>query len=342
MRSWSATKVDLQRLSASAPYIETRRMDKGMETTSLAEPVANDHMRYSALHGRVRPAGNSKKILEAIQKVDQHVVGEELNDIPYILKSVAQPPLFVVRPHGKHQVLTDMNSITEYYNWTRREAFEVEYTLPIKQVASDWYVFWEQRPRMRFIDISRGGREVSADLDTHSVAFFPATAAGVVEMPGGGDPAYEATALVGGGAPAKSDPAVEARNILAHNAFLKNLRNGDLSSAAGQFVEGCSWFIRDYITTDPIARAVSRAQALDHLAAFHDLYRIDGLAVLNRVSSGWYIFSEQLFQVTAKRTTPEGHAAGARLQLRTAGVTGVDEKGRFTGQMAYGTDVETI
>ncbi|SKC03167.1 hypothetical protein [Sphingopyxis flava] len=313
-----------------------------MGETNIAAPASKGRMKYSAFAGQVNPAGSSSKVLEALNKVDQHVVGEELNDIPYILESVAQPPLFVVRPYGKHQILTDMDSITEYYNWTRREAFEVEYTLPIKQVASDWYVFWEQLPRMRFVENSAGGRAVGSEMDTHSVAFFPATAAGVMEMPGGGDPAYEATALVGGSAPAKSDPTLEARNIISHNTFLKHLRNGDLSAAADLFVEGCGWFIRDYVTSDPIARAVNRGQALDMLVAFDDLYKIDGLAVLNRVSSSWYIFSEQLFQLTAKRVTPEGHVAGARLQLRTAGVTGVDDKGRFTGQMAYGTDVETI
>ena len=292
---------------------------------------------YSAFIGDSRPEGDTAKLVQNLAVVEGHVAAEEANDVDRLLTTISKEPRFALTnmsgPRPSFEIINTFAGVTEYYHHSRT-VYEIVRSMHLKQITTDWYVFYESMPTTRPVQIVNGKRQVGPETTGHSIAFFPAKPDGIVgEMPWGpynrgprGSPPPPIRQ------PTSHLPLAEQRNTIEHDRFLHTLQKGDVEGALTPVADNYVLVTRNYyLPGEPTLAVAGRPEARRHYDALHQADEVLGITILNRVVKDWYIFAELAWRLKSRST-------GKERQVRTAAMYLVDEEGRILGEMGYGTD----
>lgn len=283
---------------------------------------------------------HAEAVLQSLRTAEGHVHAEYLEDLSGTLASVSREPRYAMMPEpGRVAVICDNEGVVKFYNDSRRN-FIPGASRMVAQVATDWYVFFENVPtRVSAVD----GR-----INTiHTTTLFPKAPDGIrgeflweryvtTDAPAG-LPALE------GAAP--HVPAMTVRNLGIHEQYLDALCKGERGRIAAMLDEKCICAVRNYLpdtpnapnaANAPMATAQGARESMALLDRWLDAWAVERVCILNRLATDWYVFAEELLVVSAKR----GPDRGLRRQYRKATVYPINPAGRIQGELGYGTDLE--
>jgi hypothetical protein len=264
-------------------------------------------------------------ILQSIAKAERHIRSEYGTRMIGVMDTVGANPHFAMMAEpGLVKVLSGRPDIDAMYMAT------VEYAVPqasrlLSQTVTDWYVFVENVPTRLWI--------ADGEMRTVQTAtmFVTDDANGL-----SGEYAWQKYYDTGPGLSGKGDPLPDRAlaNLQLHCDLIDAICRGDSAALSGLLDPGCIWAQRNYLS-DAIGGEIldlrSAGAAADHIAAWHDTFEPEGVTILNRKVTDWFVFAEELWLV---------RPGGERRQYRTATIYPVNAAGRFEGALGFGQDPE--
>ncbi len=273
-------------------------------------------------------------VLQSLKTSEGHVNAEYVDDLTGTLASVSREPRYAMMPEpGRVAVITDNDGVVKFYN-DSREAFTPGASRMVAQIATDWYVFYENVPTR----LTKADGKVHT---LHTTTLFPKAPDGIrgeilweryvtSEAPSGLLQLEGAAAHV---------PGVKVRNLDVHEQFLGALVRGDRERIAALLDDNCIWAVRSYLpdaAAKPMATAQGAREALSLIDRWLAAYTLERVSVLNRLVTEWYVFAEELLVVGEKG----GRGRPRRRQYRKASFYPISPAGRIQGELGYGTDLE--
>lgn len=304
-------------------------------------PKARCH--YTAFLGDNRAGGEAEAQVRTIAHVERHVRAEESNDIDEIMDSITKEARFVVPvadASGRtFQIITTHQGVRRYYE-DSRNSYEIVRSLHLKQIATDWYVFYESMATTRPVQVVNGARKIGGEQTGNSIVLFPTTRDGIIgEMPWGrfSGLAVEGARKANGASPL---PMLQRRNTQVHDRFLSALQAGDVDGVLAPLADDFLLATRNYyLTGGPFFSGRGKPAARKYLEAMYRSVDVLGITILNRIIHDWYTFAELLLRLRHKGALLGVPPTGAEFHVRTAAMYPMTEDGQIAGEVGYGTDI---
>ena len=306
-------------------------------------PKARCH--YTAFFGDNKAQGEAAAQVRTIAHVERHVGAEETNNIDEIMDSVTKDARFVVpvaEADGRtFHIITTHEGVRQYYHDSRNQ-YEIVRSLHLKQIATDWYVFYESMATTRPVQVVDGARQVGGEQTGNSIVLFPTTRDGIVgEMPWSKFSGLAVEGAARAAEPASPLPMLQYRNTQAHDRYLAGLQAGDIDGALALLTDDFLLATRNYyLAGGPFFSGRGKEAARKYLDAMSKSVDVLGITILNRIVHDWYVFAELLFRVRQKGRLFGVQPTGAEFQVRTAAMHPMSQDGRIAGEVGYGTDME--
>jgi hypothetical protein len=278
-------------------------------------------------------AMRDRTVLESLQVAEAHVASELTNDIDRIMKTVTSHPRYAFITSEDDQrnvsIMTTAEQVRKFYSWQRANSHKVLVSRHIRQVASDWYVFYESVP-------TREDARTRRAYVTNSVVMLPTAADGIVgellwERDRSSANEASADALPG------ADPGLpfaEVNNLEVHNAFLRAFKANEVSEIAGLLDDGCILVARDDVFGGrPLSAHRGREAVRRYLDRWFTRSKIVHMILLNRVIGSWYAFAELHLVIQIND--------GSFRQYRYAAITPFTSGRKVASILSYQTPLES-
>jgi hypothetical protein len=258
----------------------------------------------------------------ATRRIAEHVAAEYRNQVPEIMTTVSTWDVHFAMPApGPNGYDLMLASSTEeartYYEGTRRE-WSIITSHHLRTIDASWYSLHDSVGEIRMLADGRIRTGRTAVL-------FPVWPDGIIGEIAWGQPGWSQVDKM-------SVTDRELANMRIHDAFLDAWKSGDVEATAA-LIEPVSCSVTRVASLDGGKgfRAVARTQ--DELRAelrSPEAGKIVDLELTNLALSHWYAFAAYRMEV---------ELPGSRVERELAAFYPVSENGRFSGQLAYGFEV---
>jgi hypothetical protein len=257
-------------------------------------------------------------VIETIAATENHMRHEYSGDWDATLETVHPEGRYAIAQPGFSKVISGHAGVAAHYH--SMEGVVVPHASRlVAQIATDWYMFFENFPTRVHVD--SGEWRIS-----HTATLAP-TAPPLIK----GEMLWERDPDAGDAAP---DASVQS--LLIHERFLDALRDGDGGALSAIIDRDAIWAERDYLSDSPEQPMLDlrgAAAAVDYCLAWRAGYAPERVSILNRIATSWYVFAEELWIVAPSE------AGGPRRQLRKATIYPVTPAGTLKGAIGWGSDL---
>jgi hypothetical protein len=260
----------------------------------------------------------AEAVVQAIIAAESHIRLEYSGDWDATLETVHEHACYALAQPGHSAVLSGHRAVSDHYRGldgiVTPQASRI-----VAQVATDWYMFFENFPTR--ID------EASGEWRT----VHTATLAPVVPPLIQGEMLWEREP-----GPLDPDPQASVRSVRIHERFLDAVRDGDAAALSSLIAPDAFWAERDYLSeaAEPgVLNLKDGAAAADYCRRWRAAFAPERVSILNRVATSWYVFAEELWVVAP------GGAGGQRRQFRKATIYPISAAGTIRGAIGWGTEL---
>jgi hypothetical protein len=257
-------------------------------------------------------------VIETIAATERHMRNEYLADWDATLATVHPEARYALALPGFSKVVNGHPGVAAHYHAMESVAIPQASRI-VAQVATDWYMFFENFPTR--IDVASGEYRLR-----HTATLAPVAPPLLV-----GEMLWERAPE---SPPAEPDAAV--RTLRLHERYLDALREGDGATLSALIDPDALWAERDYVSeapAQPILDLHGQAAAVDHCRRWQAACAPERVSILNRLATSWYVFAEELWIVAP------AVGGGPRRQFRKAVIYPVTPEGRIRGAIGWGTDL---
>jgi hypothetical protein len=217
---------------------------------------------------------------------------------------------------------TSIEGVRDQYEMLRSQ-LEIHGWEPLIEVRSGWYTMWSGVSHIKTVSTGLIHKGQTAVL-------FPVGGDGILgELQIGNVGRYtDGTAPLDEG----RVPVRRLDVLHEHEAYLENLRNGDVDAIMAAWRDDAAIAFRSYLVDEStLLNMGGSAQIRDYFTSLFQRYRVVDIQIVNRVIDTWFLFAELYWIV-------EDRATGRKLEFCTADLTSIDDERKYWVCTGAGTD----
>ena len=280
---------------------------------------------------------SSQSALHAAEQTRLHIASEFGANVPSIMETLKSegPYGYVifpdVQPDGSVRlpIHTTREEIRQAYELTWATSHMLAFQ-PVIELRGTWYTFNEALSTVRLNDT---GTVIISEV----VSLICASNVSVKGITGEAVWARVPRAQLGC-APKATDASADEKMLRCqllelHDRYLQALRVADVEGILDVMHDGAQAPVRDYVNdTGALVSLDGKEAHRAYFRSFFEKYRLESVDLLDRISQGWYLFSE--LRLTGRLRA----RADATVAFHTAELFVPANDGRFIARIGHGTD----
>ncbi|MCB1464443.1 MAG: nuclear transport factor 2 family protein [Nitratireductor sp.] len=273
-------------------------------------------------------------VRDSISTAEAHIVTEYDDDFEGTLASISRVPRYAMMTEpGKVAIVTDEPGVAQFYQTTQAQ-FALHSSRFVTQLASDWYVFFENVPTRQLLS---SGKLVTLN----TLTLFPKADDGIR-----GEFLWERyrdereAQVPNVDNPQTPVPIEAVRNLKLHSDHLDRVRAGDAAGIEKSLSKDCIWAVRSILPdreANPMMKAEGPSAVRDYFEKLFAAWEIREVSVLTRTMKDWFVFAEEHWVITGRQGSDEGNT----VQFRKASIYPVTRVGELQGELGYSTNIES-